>query len=101
MFKVKTKSYGSFGRCKAHLVPTGFHQILGINFHETFSLVVKVSTIRIILALAVSKGWFVRQLDVNNAFLNGKLNEAVYMKPPDGYIDVVHPKYVCKLDHAL
>lgn len=101
MFKVKTKSDGSFDHCKACLVAKGFNQISGIDFHETFSLIFKAPTIRIILAIAVSKGWIVSQLDVNNEFLNGRLKEVVFMKQPDGYIDPHHLEYVCQLDRAL
>lgn len=95
VFKVKTKSDGSFDRCKARLVAKGFNQVPSVDFHETFSPIVKAPTIRIILALAVSKGWIIRQLDVNNAFLNGRLKEAIFMKQPDDYVDSHHPEYMC------
>jgi hypothetical protein len=60
-----------------------------------------MATIRIILSIAVSKGWSMRQLDVQNAFLHGILDEEVYMKQPPGYVDKTRPNYVCKLDKAL
>jgi histone deacetylase 1/2 len=63
--------------------------------------VVKAATIRLILSVAVSRGWSLRQLDVQNAFLHGILEEEVYMDQPPGYADKVHPGYVCKLDKAL
>jgi len=61
------------------LVAKGFHQIHGFDFHETFSAVVKPVTIRIVLTLALPHGWELFQLDVNNTFLNGLLEESVFM----------------------
>jgi histone deacetylase 1/2 len=58
-------------------------------------------TIRAILSIVVSKGWSLRQLDVQNAFLHGVLEEEVYIKQPPGYEDKTRPGYVCKLDKAL
>jgi hypothetical protein len=63
--------------------------------------VVKAATIRLILSIAVSRGWSLRQLDVTNAFLHGELEEEVYMYQPPGYEDKTKPNYVCKLDKAL
>ena len=66
-----------------------------------FSLVVKATTIRIVLSIAISRGWSLRQLDVQNAFLHDVLEEEVYMKQPPGFADVTKSQYVCKLDKAL
>ncbi|KAL5560478.1 hypothetical protein UlMin_036689 [Ulmus minor] len=82
VFRVKTNVDGSFQRCKARLVAKGFHQTPGIDYGETFSPVIKASTVKVILTIAVSENWVVRQLDINNAFLNGDLQEAVYMFQP-------------------
>lgn len=57
----------------------------GIDYVDCFSSVAKVVTIRILLAISTSKGWFLHQLDINNAFLNGFLEEEVYLLPPQGY----------------
>ena len=62
---------------------------------------VKVATIRLVLSIAVSRGWSMRQLDVQNAFLHGVLEEEVYMRQPPGFEDKNAPSYVCKLDKAL
>lgn len=101
VFRVKRNAYGSFQRLKARLVAKGFHQAPGIDFCETFSPVIKASTLRIILTLAVSKGWTIRQIDINNAFLNGELEEVVYMNQSEGFIDKTKPDHVCKLENAL
>ena len=72
-----------------------------MDFHETFSPVVKPATVRLVLAIIVSYRWSLRQLDVSNAFLHGYLKEEVYMHQPPGYIDSVHPDFVCKLHKSL
>lgn len=79
VFKVKENTDGSINKLKARLVAKGFHQHHGFNFHETFSLVVKPITIRIILTLAISCKWKRQYVNVNNAFSNGVLKEEVYM----------------------
>ena len=58
----------------------GFTQQYGLDYHDTFSPVVKAATVRLVLALAVSRGWCLRQIDVSNAFLHGYLAEDVYMQ---------------------
>lgn len=102
VFQVKRQPNGTLQRRKAWLVTHGFSQI---DVEETYNLVVKFPTIYIMLAIAISKGWPIRQLDVNNAFLIENLKENVFMiQPLDLWIKITHPKCVistnCYMDHV-
>jgi hypothetical protein len=74
VYHVKKRAYGFIDRYKARLVAKGFKQRYGIDYEDTFSPVVKIATIRTILAMSVSRGWILRQLDVKNVFLHGVLD---------------------------
>ncbi|KAK9157462.1 hypothetical protein Scep_004036 [Stephania cephalantha] len=101
IFTVKKNSDGTVNRYKARLVAKGFKQIPGIDFSETYSPVIKSATIRIIFSIAVTYGWSIRQIDINNAFLNGQLMEEVYTHQPAGFVDDSNPHHVCRLHKAL
>ena len=101
VYRIKQKSDGTIERFKARLVAKGFDQQNGIDYTETFSLVIKPATIRVILSLVVQFDWTIRQLDISNAFLHGHLLEDVYMEQPRGFIDNQHLDFVCKLHKAL
>ena len=86
VYKIKHNADGSVNRYKACLVAKGYAQTYGIDFEETFSPVAKMVTVRAVIAMATSKGWELQQMDVKNAFLNGDLQEEVYMEQPEGYV---------------
>nr|GFC39461.1 uncharacterized mitochondrial protein AtMg00810-like isoform X2 [Tanacetum cinerariifolium] len=91
--ELKRDTNGDIACYKARFVAKRFRQQPGIDFHETFSPVVKSTTIRAVLSLAVTNNWPLRQLDVHNAFLHGNLKEQVYMKQPPGFIDPQRPNH--------
>ena len=101
VFKEKLNSDGERDKLKARLVVRGFTQQKDIDYDETFAPVLHFNTFRTILSIATEKNLFMTQMDVSTAFLNGELNEEIYMTQPEGYIDNTHPEYVCKLKKSL
>ena len=97
IYKNKPSSDGTSHKYKARLVAKGFLQEGGIDYHETFSSVIKATTIRLLLALAISQGWHIRQLDISNAFLHGDFQEIIYMDQPLGFHSTQFPHHVCEL----
>ena len=98
---VKLKADGTPDKLKSRLVARGYEQEEGVDFVDTYSPVVRTSTIRVVLNVNVSKNWKVRQFDVKNAFLHGELQEEVFIEQPPGFEDKSHPDYVCRLHKAL
>ncbi|XP_019094505.1 PREDICTED: uncharacterized protein LOC109129917 [Camelina sativa] len=101
LFKHKYNADGVLNRHKARLVATGKSQEEGHDYNETFSPVVKPATIRIVLNVGVALDWPIQQLDVKNAFLQGDLQETVYIHQPPGFVDKTRPSYVWKLNKAI
>jgi hypothetical protein len=100
-FKLKYKADGTVDYHKARLVAKGFKQRLAIDYDDTFNPVVKPTTMWLVLSLAVSYGWVLHQLDVQNMFLHDILEEEVYMKQPSGFVNPDFLSHHCKLDKAL
>lgn len=84
MFQVKENPNSSVSKYIASLVANGFHGRVGANFSETFSPIIKLIIVHIVLTIAVTNNWSIQEIDVNNAFLNGILEEKVYMQQPTG-----------------
>ncbi len=101
VFRIKRKANGSIERHKACLVAKGFHQQPDLDYDETYSPVIKPTTVRTVLSLAISSGWSLRQIDIQNAFLHGTLTEQVFMSQPPGYQHPNYPTHVCQLQKAI
>lgn len=101
IFKAKHGDKGQVERFKARLVARGFAQEYGIDYEETFAPVVRFTSIRTLLAFAVERGMLIHQMDVITAFLNGKLEEEIYMQQPEGFIKPGEENLVCKLNRSI
>src|ERR1051325_2030810 len=101
VYKNKSDEEGVITRNKARLVAQGYTQIEGIDFDETFSLVARFESIRLLLGVACILKFKLLQMDVKSSFLNGYLNEEVYIEQPKGFVDPNFPDHVYKLRKAL
>ncbi|CAL2253822.1 unnamed protein product [Prunus armeniaca] len=101
VYKTKLNLDGSIQKHKARLVAKGYTQKLGVDFNETFAPVARLDTIRTLIALAAQKGWKLWQLDVKSSFLNGVLEEEVYVDQPDGFVVEEAEDKVYRLRKAL
>jgi hypothetical protein len=100
VYKIKRDAAGNIERYKARLVVQGFRQREGVDYDEVFAPVSKYSTLRAILATAASLDLDLHQLDIKTAFLNGTIDEDVYVAPPPGY-PLGPANLACKLNKAL
>jgi hypothetical protein len=82
VYKVKKDKNRRIVKHKAHLVAKGYVQRPGVDFEEVFALVARLESVRLILVLAAHRGWEVHHMDVKSAFLNGELEEVVYVSQP-------------------
>ncbi|CAA7045653.1 unnamed protein product [Microthlaspi erraticum] len=104
VYTIKYKADGTIERYKARLVAKGFTQQEGVDFTENFSPVAKLTSVKLLLALAAIKGWSLFQMDVSNAFLHSDLDEEIYMSLPQGYTPSsgsLPPNPVCRLHKSL
>jgi hypothetical protein len=101
VFRNKQDEHGVVTRNKARLVAKGYAQVTGLDFEETFAPVARLESIRILLAYAAHHSFRLFQIDVKSAFLNGSINEEVYMEQPHGFEDDRYPDHVYKLSKAL
>nr|GEX29117.1 retrovirus-related Pol polyprotein from transposon TNT 1-94 [Tanacetum cinerariifolium] len=99
--KKKTDMYGVVHTYKARLVAKGYTQTPKIDYKETFSPVADIRAIRILIAIVAYYDYEIWQMDVITAFLNGYLNEEVYMKQPEGFLNPKYPNRVCKLKRSM
>ena len=101
VFKLKVGSNGSVEGHKARLVAQGFSQKYGVDYDETFSPVVRFESLQTVIARAVQNGLMLHQMDVTTAFLNGELEEEVYMRQPEGFAVKGQEDLVCKLKRSI
>ena len=101
VFRNKLNEQGEVTRNKARLVAQGYSQQEGIDYTETFAPVARLEAIRLLLSYAVNHGIILYQMDVKSAFLNGVIEEEVYVKQPPGFEDIKYPDHVFKLKKSL
>ena len=101
IFKNKSDKHGTVIRNKSRLVARDYTQVEGIDFDKTFAPVARLESIRILLAIASHLNFKLYQMDVKSAFLNGMLQEEIYVEQPKGFVDPHRPDDVYKLKRAL
>jgi hypothetical protein len=101
IYKIKHTTDGSVEKYKARFVARGFSQVEGIDYEETFDPLARYTSIPTIIALVASMGWKLHQMDVKTTFLNGEIEEEVYIEQPKGFVIHDEKSHVCKLKKSL
>ena len=101
IFKINYAADGSVEKFKAKFVAKGYAQKEGIDYEETFSPVAKYTSIRSVISLVAQMGWEIHQMDAKTAFLNGVIQEEVYIEQPEGFETHDQKTHVCRLKKAL
>ena len=101
IFKRKLKAYGSIDKYKARLVAKGYRQKEGLDYFDTYSPVSKITSIRMLIAIASLNNMEIHHMDVKTVFLNGELDEEIYMEQPEGFVVQGQENKVCKLVKSL
>ncbi|PHT36714.1 hypothetical protein CQW23_24414 [Capsicum baccatum] len=101
VYKTKTNKEGKVDKYKARLVAKGYKKKYGVDYDEVFAPVARIDTVRLLTALAAQNRWKIYQMDVKSAFLNGYLEEEVYIEQPPGYLKKGHEDKVYRLKKAL
>ncbi|GKC14683.1 retrotransposon protein, putative, ty1-copia subclass [Tanacetum coccineum] len=101
IFKKNTDMDGIVHTYKTLLVAKGYTQLYGVNYEETFSPVADIRAIRILISITTFYDYEIWQMDVKTSFLNGYLDEDIYMVQPEGFVDPKHPRKVCKLQRSI
>ena len=99
-FKIKHAADGNIEKYKAHFVVRGFSQIEGVDYDETFASVARFSSIRAVISVVAKMGWRIHQMDVKTAFLNGLLQEEVYLEQPQGFEVYERDSHVCRIKRS-
>ena len=101
IFKRKLKPYGSIEKYKAHLVDKGFKQNKGVDYFDTFAHVIRISSIRVLIDLALVHNLVIHRMDANSTFLDGELEEEIYMDQPEGCMVPREEQKVCRQVKSL
>jgi hypothetical protein len=98
---LKRKADGSIDCYNVQLVTKGFHQQEGVDYGETYNPVIMPTMVHLVLSLAISEGWLIHQIDIQNTFFHGNLSEDIYMTQPLGFNHPQFSSHICKLKKAL
>jgi hypothetical protein len=101
LYKIKHAADSSIEKYKAWFVARGFSQVEGVDYDETFAPVARYSSIRLVVSIVAGMGWKIHQMDVKTAFLNGVLDQEVYVEKPLGFVVHERETHVCHLKRAL